>query len=57
LAVEQAKIEDQIYHKFGKLEFMLFIKACRYYGLMSPSGKNEMSRDAMVIANNVNVKV
>ena len=28
LAVEQAKIEDQIYIKFGH-EFLLFIKACR----------------------------
>ena len=35
LAVEQAKIEDQIYSKFDKLEFMLFIKASRHYGLMS----------------------
>ena len=33
LAVEQAKIEDQIFVKYNK-EFMLFIKACRHYGFM-----------------------
>ena len=52
LAVEQAKIEDQIYAKFDKLEFMLFIKASRHYGLMSQVNKNEINRDALVIKNN-----
>ena len=35
--------------KFGK-EFMLFIKACRYYGLMKDS-RNQMNKDAKVIGN------
>ena len=57
LAVEQAKIEDQIYQKFGKLEFMVFIKAARYYGLMGTKDKNEVNRDAAVIGNNLGIKL
>jgi len=47
LAVEQAKIHDQIQMKYGK-EFMLFIKAARHYGLMKSDGKlhNDRNKDA-----------
>lgn len=35
---------------------MVFIKACKYYGLMkSGKGKNEMHKDALVIGNNLNL--
>ena len=57
LAVEEAKIEDQIYLRYGKLEFMLFVKACRHYDLMSKKNKTILNRDAEVIANNVGVKL
>ena len=57
LAVEEAKIEDQIYLRFGKLEFMLFVKACRHYDLMSKKSKQILNRDAEVIAHNVGVRV
>ena len=33
LALEQAKIEDEIWEKFGR-EFIFFVKAARHYGLM-----------------------
>lgn len=55
LAVEQANIEDQIYMKFGH-EFLLFIKACRQYGLMK-NGKTDMHKDAMVIGNTLNINI
>jgi hypothetical protein len=38
--------------KFGK-EFMLFIKACRHYGLMKDGNKTQMNRDAKIIGNNM----
>lgn len=44
LAVEQAKIHDQIQMKYGK-EFMLFIKAARHYGLMKSDGKLHNDKD------------
>ena len=53
LAIEEAKIEDQIFLKYGK-EFALFIKACRYYGMMKKS-KTDMTKDALVIGNNLNL--
>mmetsp|Transcript_11323 Transcript_11323/g.19069 ORF Transcript_11323/g.19069 Transcript_11323/m.19069 type:complete len:94 (-) Transcript_11323:40-321(-) len=40
LAVEQAKIQDEIVIKYGK-EFRLFIKACIYYGLMKSQTKEQ----------------
>ena len=54
LAVEQSKIEDQIYLKYGK-EFRVFLKACHYYGLLkkaNPMGKGEVAKDAVIIGNN-----
>jgi hypothetical protein len=47
LAVEQAKIEDQIFIKYGH-EFNLFIKACNFYGLVKNTLKDEkeLARDA-----------
>ena len=54
LAMEQAKIEDEIWDKFER-EFIFFIKACRYYGLMK-HGHNEMERDALIIKNNLGAK-
>lgn len=53
LAVEQAKIEDQVYQKYGK-DFKLFLKACHHYGLLK-NGKTAISKDALVIANNLNI--
>ena len=53
LAVEQAKIEDHIWNAFGNLEFPLFLKACRYYGLLGKTDNKELSRNAMVIKNNL----
>ena len=57
LAVEQAKIEDQIYFDYGKIEFLLFIKAARHYGFMAPNGKTELNRDANVLSHNFNLKM
>lgn len=56
LAVEEAKIEDQIFLRYG-IQFMLFVKACRHYDLMSKKSKQIHNRDAEVIANNVGVKL
>ena len=57
LAVEQAKIEDQIYSNYGKLEFLKFIKAARYYGFMAANAKNELNRDASVLSHNFNLNM
>ena len=62
LAVEQAKIHDQIQMKYGK-EFMLFIKAARHYGLMKSDGKmgkpggnkDELHDDAKAIFQNLDM--
>ena len=54
LALEQAKIEDEIWEKFGR-EFIFFVKAARHYGLMK-QGHNEMERDALIIKNNLGAK-
>ena len=51
LAAEQAKIEDQIWFNY-RVEFMLFIKACRFYGFMAADNKNQLNRDAEVLKNN-----
>ena len=50
LAVEQAKIEDQIYVKFKK-EFRVFMKACQHYGLIKERKGVEMNKNALVIGN------
>jgi hypothetical protein len=39
--------------RYGK-EFSLFVKACRHYGMMKKS-KTEMSKDALIIGNNLNM--
>jgi glutathione peroxidase-family protein len=54
LALEQAKIEDEIVAKY-EVEFIFFIKACRHYGLMK-IGHNEMEKDALIIKNNLGAK-
>ena len=66
LAVEQAKIEDQIFLKFG-IDLQMFIKAGRHYGLLKGGkyGKRgrkgagpedgRMHKDAVVIENNFNI--
>ena len=56
LAVSQAKIEDQIYFDYGKVEFLLFIKAARHYGFYAANGKTELSRDAAVLSHNFATK-
>ena len=53
LAVEQAKIEDQVYQKYGK-DFKLFLKACNHYNLLK-NGKTAIAKDALVIANNMSL--
>lgn len=53
LAVEQAKIEDQIFNEYG-VSFNLFIKACNSYGMMKTGNTNDISKDAKVIANQFN---
>ena len=52
LAVEQAKIEDQVYSKYGK-DFKLFLKACQHYGLIRVGSRTQLARDALVIGNNL----
>lgn len=53
MAVEQAKIEDQVYQKYGK-DFKLFLKACNHYNLLK-NGKTAIAKDALVIANNMSL--
>lgn len=52
LAIEQAKIEDQIWDDY-KVEFNLFIKACNFYGMMKTGNNNDLTKDAKVIKHNV----
>ena len=52
LAVEQAKIEDQVFSKYGK-DFKLFLKACQHYGLIRVGSRTQLARDALVIGNNL----
>ena len=52
LAIEQSKIEDQMFKEYKK-DFNLFIKACNSYGLMKTGSKNELAQDAKVIKNNM----
>ena len=44
LAVEQAKIEDQIFNDYG-IPFNLFIKACNAYGYMKTGSNNDASSE------------
>jgi hypothetical protein len=56
LAIEQAKIEDQIFTDYG-ISFNLFIKACNAYGMMKTGNHNDISRDAKVIGNNLRIRL
>jgi len=40
--------------EYGK-EFSLFIKACNYYGMMKTGSKNDLTRDALVIGNKLDL--
>lgn len=55
LAIEQAKIEDQIFTEYD-IEFHLFIKGCNSYGMMKTGSYNEieLNKNAKVIKNNIN---
>ena len=52
LAVEQAKIEDQVFSKYGK-DFKLFLKACQHFGLIRVGSRTQLAKDALVIGNNL----
>lgn len=56
LAIEQAKIEDQIFTDYG-ITFSLFIKACNAYGMMKTGNTNDISRDAKVIGNQLKINL
>jgi len=55
LAIEQAKIEDQVFTEYGT-PFHLFLKGCNSYGMMKTGSTNEveLNKNAKVIKNNIN---
>ena len=53
LAIEQAKIEDQIWVEYG-ITFQFFIKACNSYGLLK-SGTSDATEDDSSLSRNAQV--